>query len=103
MIHEKLRGVQDYFRNKLLSEPLDVKVVTNTHVRVDIDGYPIVIWYGVSDSPQYIEIYNGSIIMFDLTEQDKYILYGKLKIAVNEVNILFKMEQFKKLKQELNL
>lgn len=103
MINQKLKEVQDYFKNKLLTEELDIQNISTTTVRVSVDEFPIVLWYGVSESPLYLEIYNGSTVMFDLTDDEKIVIHSKLKQAIREADLQLKMDQYFKLKEELNL
>lgn len=103
MITEKLKEVQDYFRNKIVNEELNVKSISNCFVRVEVDGLPIVIWYGVVDDPKYCQIYNGSIVLFDLSEEEQKIVHAKLKQSVQDADLQCKVEQYYALKAELGL
>lgn len=103
----KIKQVQDYLKNKLLSGEFEVEEIEEYRLCLIIDNeYKFTIWVGNPNIPDSRSQCEGSnFMMLDLSHKDRIMLHVKTKKIVSDYrkNILLasKRKELKRLQKEL--
>jgi hypothetical protein len=100
-MQEKIKEVQDYFKNKILSKDFEVEKIEQHYFYLLIDSqYEFIIWIGNFDIPRCTKPIS-SFIDIDITDEEAIKLHGLLLPIVNKYKKETLLEQKKKELEEL--
>lgn len=87
-MRKKIKEVQDYFKNKLLSGQFKVVKITEHVLSVTVDEFPFFIWVGNHDIPNARDLYScpgeANFINIELNQKERLKLHSKTKKIVSE-------------------
>lgn len=104
MMKTKIKEVQDYFKGKIMSCEYEFEVL-DYYIKLTIDGeYVFHLWSGNLEQGviKLSDVNKHSFMLFEFSEEEKDILIKRFINATKENNRRLKLEQFNKLKLELN-
>ena len=101
---KQIKQVQDYFKNKMLSNDFEILNVDEYTLELRIDSeYKFVIWTGNVDIPQSRKLYSGKLSFMDINmTNDEAIKFNELLLpAINKFRKETLLEQKRKELEQL--
>ena len=109
-MQEKIKEVQNYFKNKLLTQDFIMTKISEHTLELEIDHqYQFTIWIGNWDYKGTVKLYENdcNFMYFNLNQKERLKLHEILnKNVLNYKNNILNSEKLKKfnlLKKELNI
>jgi len=106
---EQIKQVQDYFKNKMLSNDFEITEIEEYRIELLIDHeYNFTIWIGNVNIPESRKLYKGKLSFMDIemSDEDAIKMNDILLPAINkfrkEILLSEKMKEIGQLKNELN-
>ena len=106
---DQIKAVQDYFKNQLIAGKYNLTKLDHYLAVISIEGYVFTFWIanGLNTFRQYSGPENKNFIQLDPNKEEDQIIWEKLALHIknfkNEEWRQEKLQQFEKLKAELNL
>jgi len=103
-MENKIKEVQDYFKNKILSGEFDICEIHEYYVTVLVDiTHEFCIWVGRENAPDYCKLWDGkfNFIYFDFEKEERAELHKSMLRIIADSEEALKAKQIAALEAQL--